>query len=722
MIGKPLVSWLERWWPALIVALAIVWQFGAPLVGRVWFFEDIAAYFVPLYTGAAAAMRRGAFPTWDLGAWSGQPLVGDPQLGLFYPPSWIWMLLHPARMYAWMQLFHVAVGAAGMWALARARGRSPAAAGVAAVGLAAGAFCVLELRHAMFVATTAWLPWLLWGIERLAARRTIDHALFIGLTGALALLAGGWSMLVWGALVLAVYAGAAIAREHGGRRARLALTAALAGATLLALALAMVQILPALAHARLSPRALGTTPEFASSYAWPSWRYVATLFLPTLYGDVARGTYVGAPDQWEVAGYGIGVVGGLLALASLGRRERRGERIALLVLTLVACASARGSLQPIWSKLPLFSSLRCPARALYVWTLAAPMLAADGLDAIADGLEPRRLRPFARWLRPLAVWLRPLALTAMTLELLVIFRGENPTMTVAAADAHPAVVEWLRWHGHPGRATNDVHLGNAFHNMGLRWRFESAGGYHSLPIWRYLHLLWIANHGAPYPRAQLGDDLTGQGLWRFGSPIVDLLGVEWVVAPRDRPIDTPGWTRRIAGDDGVDLWQNRRAFPRAFVVYGAERVDGEAAAARAVASRTWSPAHSAIVEEDVGVLPPRPGAALPPTQLTQLVREGPTELALEVPAARPGILVVGEPWYPGWRVTVDGKPARSLRVDYALRGVRLERGTHVIEWELICPPLAAGGAITLVALVVTGGLGSIEGGRRRRAKRAARAA
>jgi hypothetical protein len=696
-----MIPWLKRWWPALVVAAAIAWQFGAPLVGRIWFFEDIAAYFVPLYTAAAQSMRHGEFPTWALGAWSGQPLVGDPQLGLFYPPNWLWMLLHPARAYAWLQLLHAVIGAAGMWMLARARGRSTAAAALAGLTLAVGAFSVLELRHAMFVATTAWMPWLLWGIERLAKQRTIDHAIFIALVGALALLAGGWSMLVWGALVVAVYVAAAIVRA-GDRRARVTLAGALAAAALVALALAMVQIVPAVAHARLSPRALGTTPEFAASYGWPSWRYALTLLLPSLYGDVARGSYVGAPDQWELCGYGIGVGGGLLALASLRLRERRGERLALLALTLVACVIARGLAQPLLAKLPLFSSLRCPARALYVWTLAAPLLAADGLDALADRLRARAV----------AAWLRPLALVAVALELVITFRAENPSTTTTAADAHPAVVEWLRYNGRPGRATNDVHLGNAFHNMGLRWRFESAGGYHSLPIWRYLNLLWIANHGAPYPRARLGDDLTGQGLWRFSSQIVDLLDVQWVVAPHDRPITARGWTRAIAGDDGVDLWQNHEVYPRAFAVYTAERVADEAAAARAIATPKWNPSRSVVVEEDVGLPPPT--VRIPATTPTQFIREGTTTLVLEMPATHPAIVVLAEPWYPGWRVTVDGKPATDLRVDYALRGVRIDAGVHVIAWELTCPPLQAGACISILALLACGALTSFDARRRRR--------
>ena len=695
---------LKRGWPILIVAAAIVWQFGAPLLGRVWFFEDIAAYFVPLYAAAAQSMKLGEFPTWALGAWSGQPLVGDPQLGLFYPLNWLWMLLHPARAYAWLQLVHAIVGAAGMWTLARARGRSTTAAALAALTLAVGAFFVLELRHAMFVATTAWMPWILWGIERLQKERSISHTLFVAFIGALALLAGGWSMLVWGALVVVVYAGAALARTID-RRARLALAGALAAAALVAVALATVQIAPALAHARLSPRALGTTPEFAASYGWPSWRYVVTLFAPTWYGDVGRGTYDGADNQWELCGYGIGVVGGLLALASLRLRERRGERLALLALTIVACVVARGVAQPLLAKLPLFSSLRCPARALYVWTLMAPLLAADGLDAIADAMAAHR-----------RAWLRGIALVAVGLELALMFYAENPATTIAVADAHPEAVEWLRHRGRPGRATNDVHLGNPFHNMGLRWRFESAGGYHSLPIWRYLHLLWIANHGAPYPHAQLGDDLTGQGLWRFSSPIVNLLSVQWVVAPHEASIDVPGWTRALVGSDGVDLWQNHNVFPRALIVYAAERVADDDAAARAVAAATWDPSRRAVVEEDVGLPAASPFGATTPIQF---IREGSQMLALEVQLARPGLVVVGEPWYPGWRVTVDGKPAPNLRVDYALRGVRVDRGTHFIEWQLTCPPLRLGGAITLLTLLGCAVLTSVDARRRRRRARTA---
>jgi uncharacterized membrane protein YfhO len=47
---------------------------------------------------------------------------------------------------------------------------------------------------------------------------------------------------------------------------------------------------------------------------------------------------------------------------------------------------------------------------------------------------------------------------------------------------------------------------------------------------------------------------------------------------------------------------------------------------------------------------------------------------------RPGYLFLADTWYPGWRVMVDGAPARALRANYAFRAVALEAGEHVVTW------------------------------------------
>ena len=52
-----------------------------------------------------------------------------------------------------------------------------------------------------------------------------------------------------------------------------------------------------------------------------------------------------------------------------------------------------------------------------------------------------------------------------------------------------------------------------------------------------------------------------------------------------------------------------------------------------------------------------------------LVVDKPERIIVETGAVRPGILVLTDTFYPGWRVTVDGAPARLLRANYLFRGV-----------------------------------------------------
>jgi hypothetical protein len=355
--------------------------------------------------------------------------------------------------------------------------------------------------------------------------------------------------------------------------------------------------------------------------------------------------------------------------------------------------------------------MRCPARALYLWTIAAPVLAADGLDALAARL-PARARALVA----------ALVVVAVAGELAYTWRSDNPSTTLAASEQRSDAVAWLTRSPRVGRATNDVHLPQPFHNMGLRWGLESAGGYHSLPIWRYLHLLWIANHGAPYPHAQLDQDLTAQGLWRFSSPIVDLLAVHWVVAPHDRPIDAKGFERVFTGADGTDVWRNRDAFPPAYLVYRAVAAADEPAAARAVASPAFRPSRVAVVEPLPSGAPGAPAVPAPradeplpdPTTVSELVRVGPLSLDIDVTAERAGVLVVSEAWHPDWQARVDGVPVPTLHVDYALRGVALAPGRHVVEMTMASPALERGAAVSLSTFAVVAVVTLLLSRRRRR--------
>jgi hypothetical protein len=50
-----------------------------------------------------------------------------------------------------------------------------------------------------------------------------------------------------------------------------------------------------------------------------------------------------------------------------------------------------------------------------------------------------------------------------------------------------------------------------------------------------------------------------------------------------------------------------------------------------------------------------------------------------------GVLTISESWYPHWRVYVNGRPQPTLRVNWALLGVRLEPGRHQVSFRFEQP-------------------------------------
>ncbi|MBA3645335.1 MAG: YfhO family protein, partial [Gemmatimonadaceae bacterium] len=98
---------------------------------------------------------------------------------------------------------------------------------------------------------------------------------------------------------------------------------------------------------------------------------------------------------------------------------------------------------------------------------------------------------------------------------------------------------------------------------------------------------------------------------------------------------------------------------------------------------------------DVKELPP----ALPIRATVTHYEAGRADLELSAPAPQGSALLVSENYYPGWKATVDGKPAKTDRADYTLVGVELPAGAKKISLTFDSPEYHTGKAITLAAIV-----------------------
>jgi hypothetical protein len=64
-------------------------------------------------------------------------------------------------------------------------------------------------------------------------------------------------------------------------------------------------------------------------------------------------------------------------------------------------------------------------------------------------------------------------------------------------------------------------------------------------------------------------------------------------------------------------------------------------------------------------------------------------------------LVVSENWYPGWKATVDGKPAEVARTDVTFMGIPLNAGSRTIELRFENQTYETGKKITWLAVAIS---------------------
>lgn len=300
--------------------------------------------FVGTYYAAAAywteALSRGALPMWMPFQSMGHPFLLNLQTGLWYPPMWVFPLLHiPYTLSAAvvLQCLHVLAGALGMYVLLRAvtRSRREALLGAFCFQLFGGFYSNAE--HVDIVRAFALTPWLLWCLVPSRGREGRFPGRLAALPFAVfAMSTGGYPGNLIAALLL-VGVLVALRLLEGGARRRLLWAAACAGGTLLGLAMAAVHLGPAWLH----------RAELTRFHA-PASVYRASLGTAHLPGLLLANR--GMPGDISMSSTFVGLLV-LAGLCLLTRRALR-ENWPYLVVLALAAAMAAGN------NLPLHPALR----------------------------------------------------------------------------------------------------------------------------------------------------------------------------------------------------------------------------------------------------------------------------------------------------------------------------------------------------------------------------
>lgn len=350
---------------------------------RAFYYRDLHLFWINLAEAFVRTVTTGSWPVWNRWVSFGQPLAAVPNAQVFYPITWLNLLLLPTTYYTLFVASHLLIAAAGAYRLSRRLGLSRAAATLsAALWIASGPFLsVVSINN--HLAGAAWLSWSAWAADRaFASGRSVDAAVWGGGL-AIMVVAGSPETVLMGVAIGFVFA----VRHQGRGGSRVLRTLALAG--VFAVALSAAQWVPAaelVLHSRrkdftVAQKAVWSVPVGGLAQAVVPALVDPLLTRPALRQYLWEGRAPFLPSLY------LGMAAAGLVVAGAGSR-----RIAhALAALFVACSIfALGRYGPLYWSLALLP-LRYPCKALILAAFVWALLAGFGLDALIAE-RPRALR------------------------------------------------------------------------------------------------------------------------------------------------------------------------------------------------------------------------------------------------------------------------------------------------------------------------------------------
>ncbi len=705
--------------PGLLLLITVLFHWKLVLTNQYTWLEagDIGSLIMPWFQFQAGEWHQWRFPLWDPYSWAGQPLFGQAQPGAAYPLNWVlfWMpldhgWLRQDVLHWWYVLVHYLAGLTA-YALCRDLGRSRLASVLGGIVYSlAGYVAYIDSPQMMQGAIWAPLVFLyLFRAER--GERRVASAVLSGFFLGVAWLVGHHQMQIFLSLaVVGVWVWIVASSQQ--TVARMAWLGVLAfGMTAMTSAF---QTLPAAEYGRLAVRWVGADQPQGLGGTVPYAVHAQYALKPiSLLGIFVAGVEHGAYDAF------CGVVA--LSFAILGAilwwHERYVRWLATIGLCGIVFALGGNSVfhGMFYALAPLVEKARVPEAATVLFAVGVATLAAFGVDSVrrknvdttvdAARVDARATRT-AAWILAgfgavmglgclgfyaahvaadsrlivtalcafLAAGLIAARGSAVAVILVVLFELGNVTdYNLATADraTHPYLYK-LAEHSDVARVVG-----------GSRIVYDGAAIPYNIGDWYGIEALNA--YAASVPAS----------LWQhavFSARVQDIMGVRYYLGLTPQRGDL---REAFQGRSGVKVFENLKAFPRAWAVHaGAEVADAKQARAM-LEDPGFDARHRVFM---IGQSAPKLDRC--GDDDVWMARHEPNYVAIKAAMSCRGMVILTDTWFPGWRATVDGRSAVIEKAYGAFRGVVVEAGDHTVEMRYRPWSVFIGAALTGAAALV----------------------
>jgi len=667
-----------------------------------------------------SSLGQGRIPLWDPYAFCGRPFAGEMLPSAFYPLHLAFLLvpfnhngLFSPRLYNETFILTHLLCAYFTFALIRELGLSRFAAYIGACCFSLGGMLV-RMIWLPFVEAGIWLPAICFFlVKALNAERigkAVREASLSGLCLGLSILTGGLHFSIMQGIVVitaVVYYG--VGRSQWLRLALLvAVVLAVAGGA------GAVQLIPSYEYGKHSLRFIDGGPFPAAEKIpyhrlhpgmWP--QSIASVLFPTAFGFK-----LGGGEAWPIY---IGVLPLLFAITAVWRCWSNLWVRYLAGLAVLAFAYSLGEFSPLHGALyaivPFLWTVRSASRFIYLVTFALAILAAFGLDSLLEHAGENAAWSVAR---RILKWVAIAGAAALLVP--AIFAQVSPDTWVLYSLllilVSCALYSFLTTHqaGSGVRVLLAVFI--LFDLSAFNWGELNihAPSKPNEQLEQIISLRGVAGflksrselarvQVAVAPEPNIGDAYGVQSVWGGGGTVLtgfsrllqnheDLLNVRYVVKPVTATEPAP-----LYQDGGWKVFENPRAFPRAWIVHEARVEASDDAVFRRLDDASVDLHKVAVLDA------PLPEALEPEARADEAVRfrsYEPDRLVLDAETGSVGLLVLSELYYPGWRANLNGRPFEIRKVDGALRGILLPRGTSHITLEYAPVTFYVGATLSLV--------------------------
>jgi len=229
-------------------------------------------------------------------------------------------------------------------------------------------------------------------------------------------------------------------------------------------------------------------------------------------------------------------------------------------------------------------------------------------------------------------------------------------------------------------------------NQGMAHDISNIGGYDANVIKEYSEFINLSD-GKSIEDPRIVMEV------RQISKLTNLLNLKYLLLPANVRIEHPA-IKLVFNNSKYTLFDNTQAIPRTFIVHEAKTLEGRDAIFKGLASSEFNPLKYVILEEPSKLTRNISSENYQQEPNPTIIEYSPNRVTIKATLLDDGYLVLGDTFYPGWNVYVDGKKSKILKTNYIMRSVFLEKGDHIVKFVYEPKSFTIGMIITLASVVI----------------------